>query len=243
MLFSSQASAAETLAIVSAVLDACAPGALVSRVRPLHAALEVFYMPEILVLYYSRNGSTAELARHVCRGVESVHGAVAKLRTVPAVSAESEAAPKPVPDSGAPYATLDDLRGAAGLVMGSPTRFGNMAAPLKYFLDNTSSLWISGALAGKPAGVFTSTQTLHGGQEATLLSMMVPLLHQGMYIVGIPYTERALSSTRSGGTPYGASHFAGAGDPTSLSEEEKALAHALGRRVADLAMRLEGERD
>jgi NAD(P)H dehydrogenase (quinone) len=243
MQFSLQASPAETLAIVSAVLDACAPGALVSRLRPLHAALEVLYMPEILVLYYSRNGATAELARHVCRGVESVHGAVAKLRTVPPVSAESEGAPKPVPESGAPYATLDDLRGAAGLVMGSPTRFGNMAAPLKYFLDNTSSLWISGGLAGKPAGVFTSTQTLHGGQEATLLSMMIPLLHHGMYIVGIPYTERALFSTRTGGTPYGASHVAGSADSASLSEEEKVLAHALGRRVADLAMRLQGEVD
>jgi NAD(P)H dehydrogenase (quinone) len=229
--------------MVSAMLDACSPGRLVSRLRPYHAALEVVYMPEILVLYYSRNGSTAELARHVCRGVESVHGAVAKLRTVPAVSAESESAPKPVPATGAPYATLEDLHSAAGLVMGSPTRFGNMAAPLKYFLDNTSTLWISGGLAGKPAGVFTSTQTLHGGQEATLLSMMLPLLHHGMYLVGIPYTERALSSTRSGGTPYGASHFAGAGDPISLSDEEKALAHALGRRVAHLAVRLDGSRE
>ena len=220
------------------MLDACSSAALVSRLRPLPTALEVQCMPEILVLYYSRNGATAELARHVCRGVESIRGAVAKLRTVPPVSAESESAPKPVPDSGAPYATLDDLRLAAGLVMGSPTRFGNMAAPLKYFLDGTSSLWVSGGLAGKPAGVFTSTQTLHGGQEATLLSMMLPLLHHGMYLVGIPYTERALSSTRAGGTPYGASHVAGSGDSISLSDEEKALAHALGRRVADLAVRL-----
>ncbi len=221
------------------VLDASSSAALVSRLWPPHAALEVICMPEILVLYYSRNGSTAELARHVCRGVESVAGAAAKLRTVPPVSAESERPAKPVPDSGAPYATLDDLRSAAGLVMGSPTRFGNMAAPLKYFLDSTSSLWVSGALSGKPAGVFTSTQTLHGGQEATLLSMMIPLLHHGMVLLGIPYTERALSSTRAGGTPYGASHVAGSGDSTSLSEEERALAHALGRRVAQLAVRLE----
>ena len=199
-------------------------------------------MPEILVLYYSRNGSTAELARQVCRGVESVHGAAAKLRTVPPVSAVSEGPAKPVPEAGAPYATLEDLRSAAGLVMGSPTRFGNMAAPLKYFLDNTSSLWVSGGLSGKPAGVFTSTQTLHGGQEATLLSMMIPLLHHGMVLVGLPYTERALSSTRAGGTPYGASHVAGSGDSTTLSDEEKTLAHALGRRVAELAVRLqEGE--
>lgn len=196
-------------------------------------------MPEILVLYYSRNGSTAELARHVCRGVESVQGVIARLRTVPAVSAESEGGPKPIPSSGAPYATLDDLRDTAGLVMGSPTRFGNMAAPLKYFLDGTSGLWISGALAGKPAGVFTSTQTMHGGQEATLLSMMVPLLHHGMYLVGIPYTERALSTTRGGGTPYGASHVAGPGDASALAEEEKVLAQVLGRRVANLAVRLQ----
>jgi NAD(P)H dehydrogenase (quinone) len=226
-------------AVASAALDACSPAALVSRLLPHHAALEVFFMPEILVLYYSRNGSTAELARHVCRGVESVHGAAAKLRTVPPVSAISEGPAKPVPESGAPYATLEDMRSAAGLVMGSPTRFGNMAAPLKYFLDNTSSLWVSGALSGKPAGVFTSTQTLHGGQEATLLSMMIPLLHHGMVLVGIPYTERALFATRAGGTPYGASHVAGSGDSTALSEEEKTLAHALGRRVAELAVRLE----
>ncbi|HEY8507123.1 MAG TPA: NAD(P)H:quinone oxidoreductase, partial [Steroidobacteraceae bacterium] len=145
-------------------------------------------MAEILVLYYSRNGSTAELARHVCRGIESVPGAQSKLRTVPPVSAENERPVVAVPSSGAPYATLEDLRSADGLVLGSPTRFGNMAAPLKYFLDSTSSLWVSGALAGKPAGVFTSTQTMHGGQEATLLSMMVPLLHHGMYLVGVPYT-------------------------------------------------------
>jgi NAD(P)H dehydrogenase (quinone) len=197
-------------------------------------------MTEVLVLYYSRNGSTAELARQVCRGVEGVPGVVAKLRTVPPVVTESDGPAKPVPASGAPYATLEDLRQADGLVLGSPTRFGNMAAPLKHFLDGTASLWVSGALEGKPAGVFTSTQTLHGGQEATLLSMMLPLFHHGMCLVGIPYTERALNETRSGGTPYGASHFAAA-EETSLTEHERALAQALGRRVALLATRLRRE--
>jgi len=196
----------------------------------------MFLMTEVLVVYYSRNGSTAELARQVCRGIESVPGVSAKLRTVPAVSAESEGPAKQVPDKGAPYATCEDLRLADALVLGSPTRVGNMAAPLKHFLDGTSSLWVSGALAGKPAGVFTSTQTLHGGQEATLLSMMIPLLHHGMYLVGIPYTETALNETRSGGTPYGASHVAGAS--ASLSDHEKSLAQALGRRVAALARKL-----
>ena len=197
-------------------------------------------MTEILVLYYSRNGATAELARQACRGVESVAGAAAKLRTVPPVSAESERPPKLVPMTGAPYVTLDDLRNAQGLLLGSPTRFGNMAAPLKHFLDSTSSLWVSGALAGKPAGVFTSTQTLHGGQEATLLSMMLPLLHHGMYLVGLPYTERGLHQTRSGGTPYGASHVAGGQEEPVLTEDERALAQALGRRVASLAVLLSG---
>ena len=195
-------------------------------------------MTEILVLYYSRNGSTAELARQACRGVESVAGATAKLRTVPPVTAESERPPKLVPMTGAPYATLEDLRSARGLLLGSPTRFGNMAASLKYFLDSTSSLWLSGALAGKPAAVFTSTQTLHGGQEATLLSMMLPLLHHGMYLVGLPYTEQALRQTRSGGTPYGASHVAGSEEEPALTEDERALAQALGRRVASLAVKL-----
>src|SRR5207302_671954 len=162
-------------------------------------------MAEILVLYYSRSGATAELARQVCRGIESIAGASARLRTVPPVSAESEGPAKPVPASGAPYATLEDLKETDGLVLGSPTRFGNMAAPLKHFLDGTASLWLTGALAGKPAGVFTSTQTLHGGQETTLLSMMLPLLHHGMYLVGLPYTERALSETASGGACRGES--------------------------------------
>jgi NAD(P)H dehydrogenase (quinone) len=197
-------------------------------------------MAEILVLYYSRSGATAELARQVCRGVESAVSATARLRTVPAVSAESEATATPVPGSGPPYATLDDLRETQGLVLGSPTRFGNMAAPLKHFLDGTGSLWLSGVLAGKPAGVFTSTQTLHGGQETTLISMMLPLLHHGMYLVGLPYTERALNETRSGGTPYGASHVGSGSGVPALSEAEKSLAQALGRRVAALAVRLSG---
>jgi NAD(P)H dehydrogenase (quinone) len=196
-------------------------------------------MAEILVLYYSRSGATAELARQVCRGVESTAGARARLRTVPAVTAESETVAKPVPASGPPYATLDDLLETQALVLGSPTRFGNMAAPLKHFLDGTGTLWLSGALSGKPAGVFTSTQTLHGGQETTLISMMLPLLHHGMYLVGLPYTERALNETRSGGTPYGASHV-GSGGSAVLTEEEKSLAQALGRRVAALAVRLSG---
>ncbi len=192
-------------------------------------------MSEILVLYYSRDGATAELARQVCRGIESVEGAAAKLRTVPPVITESDGPAKRVPSSGAPYATLDDLRNADGLVLGSPTRFGNMAAPLKHFLDGTSSLWVSGALAGKPAAVFTSTQTIHGGQETTLLSMMLPLFHHGMILVGIPYTEGGLTETRGGGTPYGASHLA---SEPSLTEHERALAQALGKRVADIAQRL-----
>jgi len=194
-------------------------------------------MAEVLVVYYSREGSTAGLARQACRGIESVAGASATLRTVPAVSASSEAAPQAVPDNGPPYASLDDLRRADALLLGSPTRFGNMAAPLKYFLDSTSSLWLDGALAGKPAAVFTATQTMHGGQETTLLSMMLPLLHHGMLLVGLPYTERALSTTRSGGSPYGASHVAGV--QRELTEDERALAQALGRRVAQLAVTLE----
>ncbi|HWW19280.1 MAG TPA: NAD(P)H:quinone oxidoreductase [Steroidobacteraceae bacterium] len=194
-------------------------------------------MAEILLVYYSRNGATAELARQACRGIESVAGASATLRTVPALTPSSEAPPpQAVPENGPPYATLEDLRRADALMLGSPTRFGNMAAPLKYFIDATSALWLDGSLAGKPAAVFTSTQTMHGGQETTLLSMMLPLLHHGMVLVGLPYTERALSSTRSGGTPYGASHVAGV--QQALTEEEKLLAQALGRRLAELAVRL-----
>lgn len=211
-------------------------------VRPhVEAALEESSMTEILVVYYSRKGSTAELARQVCRGIESVAGATSKLRTVPPVSAENEGPAKLVPASGPPYATLEDLRLADGLILGSPTRFGNMAAPLKYFLDCTSSLWLSGALAGKPAGVFTSTQSMHGGQETTLVSMMMPLIHHGMYLVGLPYTERALNETRGGGSPYGASHVAGVQDDPALADHEKILAQALGRRVAALAVTLSAQ--
>lgn len=196
-------------------------------------------MADILIVYYSRYGATAELARQAARGIESVTGCTATLRTVPAVSAESERPVKPVPDAGAPYATLDDLRRADGLLLGSPTRFGNMAAPLKYFLDGTSSLWLDGTLSGKPAGVFSSSTTLHGGQESTLLSMSLPLLHHGMMILGLPFTERALNQTRTGGTPYGATHVAGlAAQPGVLSEDEITLAQALGRRVADVAVTL-----
>ena len=196
-------------------------------------------MTELLIVYYSRNGATAALARHIARGVESVRGCSATLRTVPPVSAESERPVKAVPDSGAPYATLEDLRRCDGLLLGSPTRFGNMAAPLKYFLDGTSTLWLDGTLAGKPAGLFSATQTLHGGQEATLLTMAVPLLHHGMLLLGIPFTERAINQTRTGGTPYGATHVAGlAAQPGALSEDEIALAQALGKRVADVAATL-----
>jgi NAD(P)H dehydrogenase (quinone) len=195
-------------------------------------------MSEILVVYYSRHGSTAELARQVCRGVESVEGARAKLRSVPPVSAESERPIVAVPDSGAAYATLADLRAADALILGSPTRFGNMAAPLKHFIDTTSSLWLDGSLVDKPAAVFTSTQSMHGGQESTLLSMMLPLLHQGMYLVGLPYSEAQLSATREGGTPYGASHVAATATDGRLSAAEIELAQALGRRVARLATRL-----
>ena len=217
------------------------PGLATRAEPPLRSRVATWegLMTEILVLYYSRKGSTAELARQVCRGVEGIPGAVAKLRTVPPVVAESESPAKQIPDSGPPYVSLEDLRQADGLILGSPTRFGNMAAPLKYFLDCTASLWVSGALAGKPAGVFTSTQSLHGGQEATLLSMMLPLLHHGMYLVGLPYTERSLNETGSGGTPYGASHVSGALDNPVLTDHERSLAQALGRRVAALAVRLQ----
>ena len=193
-------------------------------------------MAEILVVYYSRDGGTADLACQACRGIESVPGARASLRTVPALSASSESRAHAVPEQGPPYATLEELRRADALMLGSPTRFGNMAAPLKYFIDSTSSLWLEGALAGKPAAVFTATRTMHGGQETTLLSMMLPLLHHGMLLVGLPYTESALSSTRAGGTPYGASHVAAV--QADLTEEERVLAQALGRRVARLAVTL-----
>ncbi|MGO9514430.1 MAG: NAD(P)H:quinone oxidoreductase [Steroidobacteraceae bacterium] len=196
-------------------------------------------MNEILVLYYSRQGSTAALARQVCRGVEAVAGMQARLRTVPPLTTTTERADPSVPNEGPPYAAHEDLVACGGLILGSPTRFGNMAAPLKYFFDGTSALWLSGALVNKPAAVFTSTQTLHGGQESTLLSMMLPLLHHGMYLVGLPYTERGLSETRGGGTPYGASHVASVSGPGELSRTERELARALGERVAALVARLQ----
>jgi NAD(P)H dehydrogenase (quinone) len=196
-------------------------------------------MSEILVLYYSRNGKTAQLARLVARGVEEVPGMRARLRSVPPVAPITETAMPPEPDDGAPYATLADLRECAGLVLGSPTRFGNMAAPLKHFIDSTATEWLSGALVGKPAGVFTSTSTQHGGQETTLVSMMLPLLHHGMLVVGIPYTEIALNRTAGGGSPYGSSHVAGTANQHAIADDERTLARALGRRVAEIAAKLE----
>jgi NAD(P)H dehydrogenase (quinone) len=196
-------------------------------------------MSRILVVFYSRKGATAELARQVCRGIDSVAGADSVLRTVPAVAPVIESPEPGVPNDGPPYASHADLRECSGLVLGSPTRFGNMAAPLKHFIDGTGALWLSGVLAGKPAAVFTSTGTMHGGQETTLLSMMLPLLHHGMYLVGLPYTAAELTQTRSGGSPYGASHVAGETGSAPLTADEKALAQLLGRRVAELAVRLE----
>jgi NAD(P)H dehydrogenase (quinone) len=192
-------------------------------------------MPDILVLYYSRGGSVARLARQVARGVGEIPGMQARLRTVPPVAVATVVAAPPVPDEGAPYVERSDLDDCAGLLLGSPTRFGNMAAPLKHFIDGLGAEWASGTLVGKPAGVFTSTATQHGGQESTLLSMMLPLLHHGCVIAGIPFTEPLLSTTRTGGTPYGASHVAGNRDEVDPSDEEAALARALGRRIAGLA--------
>lgn len=193
----------------------------------------------VLVLYYSRQGSTLEMAKHIARGVEQVAGIEARLRTVPAVSPVTEASAPAIPETGAVYCSEDDLKHCSGLILGSPTRFGNMAAPMKYFLDGTSSQWLNGDLINKPAAVFTSTSTLHGGQESTLLTMMLPLLHQGMIIAGIPYSEAGLSTTRTGGTPYGASHLA-TGDTPKLSSDEIALCQALGKRIATLALQLKG---
>lgn len=198
-------------------------------------------MAEILVLYYSRYGATAEMARQIARGVEEVSGIQARLRTVPPVSAVCEAIEPAIPESGAPYATLSDLQECAGLALGSPTRFGNMAAPLKQFIDSSSSLWLGGALSGKPGAVFTSTSSMHGGQETTLISMMLPLLHHGMLITGLPYSETELLHTASGGTPYGPSHLAGVDSNLPLSEDEKSLCRALGRRLASIASRLTGD--
>ncbi len=193
---------------------------------------------DILVLYYSHHGAVRDMAQLIARGVGEVNGANARVRTVPRVSTVIEATAPPVPDSGAPYVELRDLEECTGMALGSPTRFGNMAAPMKYFWDGTSSLWLQGALAGKPAAVFTSSSSLHGGQETTLLSMMLPLLHHGMLIVGLPYTESELLNTTSGGTPYGASHVAGLGSDAPISEAERKLCLALGRRLAQTAIKL-----
>ncbi len=195
-------------------------------------------MPEILVLYYSRGGSVARLARQIARGIGEVDGMAARLRTVPPVAPITEVAAPPEPEDGAPYVDKRDLHECAGLLIGSPTRFGNMAAPMKHFIDTLGSEWASGALVGKPAAVFTSTSTMHGGQESTLLTMLVPLLHHGCVVAGIPFTEPALNTTRSGGTPYGASHVAGLQDAPEPTDEEAQLARALGRRIAQLAEKL-----
>ncbi len=196
-------------------------------------------MPDILVLYYSRGGSVAKLARHIARGIGEVDGMAARIRTVPPVAPIVEIAAPPVPEDGAPYVDKRDLSECVGLAIGSPTRFGNMAAPMKYFFDSLGAEWTSGTLVGKPAAVFTSTSTMHGGQESTLLSMMTPLLHHGCVLVGIPYTEPALTTTRSGGTPYGASHVAGSNDDPEPSAEEAQLARALGKRLAGIAAKLQ----
>lgn len=196
-------------------------------------------MSDVLVLYYSLHGATEALAREVCLGVDSVAGMASRLRTVPAVSAVSESVESDIPDAGPPYAASTDLAECSGLVMGSPTRFGNMSAALKYFLDGTASEWLAGAASGKPAGLFTSTSSLHGGQETTLLTMAIPLLHHGMLITGIPYTEETLSTSTTGGTPYGASHVTWNRKADSLSDEERDLARTLGERVAKIAKRLE----
>jgi NAD(P)H dehydrogenase (quinone) len=195
-------------------------------------------MPDILVLYYSRHGAVAEMAQHIARGIEKTRVATARLRTVPEVSAQSEAVADSIPNKGAPYVTLEDLKECIGLALGSPTRFGNMAAPLKYFIDSTSALWLSAALAGKPATVFTSAASMHGGQETTLISMMLPLLHHGMLVLGLPYSEELLFTTTTGGTPYGASHVAGVNSDWPLSDDEKKLCRALGARLTSIALAL-----
>jgi len=194
--------------------------------------------PYILVLYYSRSGAVAQLAQYIARGIAFIDGIEARVRTVPPVSTTCEAVDKPVPEAGAPYASLEDLRGSAGLALGSPTRFGNMAAPLKYFLDSTSSLWLAGDLVNKPACVFSSSASMHGGQETTLLTMMLPLLHHGMLLVGLPYTEPALNTTQSGGTPYGATHVAGINNDNQVSQDEASLAKRLGERLATISMQM-----
>lgn len=192
----------------------------------------------ILVLYYSRYGSVKQMAQYIARGIESVSNTEARIRTVPSVSPTTESSEPSIPDSGAIYATLDDLKNCDGLVLGSPTRFGNMAAPMKYFLDGTSSLWLSGKCVNKPAAVFSSTASLHGGQETTLLSMMLPLFHLGFVLLGIPYTEPDLNTTLTGGTPYGATHYTGPDGKKPISEEEQRLCFALGKRLAETANKL-----
>jgi len=195
-------------------------------------------MQEILVLYYSRGGAVREMAQVIARGIDSVSGVKARIRTVPNISANCEATEPEIPEQGAPYAELADLEQCIGLALGSPTRYGNMAAALKYFIDSTTPLWLKGALIGKPAAVFTSSGSLHGGNETTLLTMILPLLHHGMTIVGLPYSEPALSTTKSGGTPYGASHIGGAMDDQPLSDDERQLCLALGKRLAETALKL-----
>jgi NAD(P)H dehydrogenase (quinone) len=195
-------------------------------------------MTEILVLYYSQGGAVRDMAQSIARGIEGVDGAKARIRTVPKVSANCEATEPEVPTSGAPYVELQDLEDCKGLALGSPTRFGNMAAPMKYFLDSTTSLWLKGALIGKPASVFTSSGSMHGGNETTLITMMLPLMHHGMMLLGLPYSEPSLGNTTSGGTPYGASHVGGAMDDQPLSDDEKKLCLALGKRLAESALKL-----
>ena len=197
--------------------------------------------PYILVLYYSCFGATALMAQEIARGITSTSCMEARIRTVPPITTTIEKSDSPVPNSGPPYVTLDDLENCAGLALGSPTRFGNMAAPMKHFIDTTSGLWLSGALINKPAGVFTSTASLHGGQETTLISMMLPLIHQGMIIVGVPYSEAALNTTQSGGTPYGPSHHAGSHSDLPITHDEKALCRALGKRLSDIALSLKNK--
>ena len=195
-------------------------------------------MAYILVLYYSRYGSVKQMAHYIARGIESVSGMEAKIRTVPPVSPTIEATDPSIPESGAPYVTIEDLKQCAGLALGSPTRFGNMAASMKYFIDQASGLWLSGSLVNKPAAVFSSTSSLHGGQESTLLSMMLPLFHLGFILLGIPYTEADLNTTQTGGTPYGATHHAGTSGKNPISDEEQRLCFALGKRLAEVAVKL-----
>lgn len=195
-------------------------------------------MPYILVLYYSRGGTTAKMAQAIAQGIERVSGIEARLRTVPAISANCEATEASIPSEGAVYCSEDDLKNCSGLIIGSPTRFGNMAAPLKYFIDSTSNLWLTGKLVNKPAGVFTATSSLHGGQETTLMSMALPLIHHGMVFCGIPYTESSLLHTETGGTPYGSSHWSGNEGERTLSEHEMKLCQAQGKRIATLALAL-----